>query len=85
MGPDAVSKAGLLCPVTSPLRILLPNLLNSGDLVSRFPLCRVPRPLTSSALSRGPEEGEIPAWGPSLLCLPAIPQAPAFCLHTLAC
>lgn len=65
------------------LRILLPNLLNSGDLVSQFPLrhTRPPPPapdfmsllISTTAAS---ERGRNPAWGPSLPCLPASPQAP---------
>lgn len=46
------------------LRILLPNVLNSGELVCPVSLCHISRP-------PDPGSGETPAWGFCLLCLPA--------------
>lgn len=57
IGPDALGKwGGALLPSHLTLRILLPNLLNSGELVFWFPLRHLPRPWI-----RDPREGETPA------------------------
>lgn len=82
MGADAVGNPP---PYPPPyhftLRILLPNLLNAGDLQVPPPPHPDPRPyprimpLLISTLAAS-QRGRNPAWGPRLLCLPASPQAP---------